>query len=136
VPWANDVVLYYHGMQVAPNNDLPRNKLAATFVQRGMYEQGIKLYQVVLQDDPNYWYANYRMGYAQYMTAHYPEAERYLARATALHGSPDEFYYLGLTQAKLGNEEAAGKSLAEAVRLQPEVAEYKQALAMLGRQSR
>jgi protein O-mannosyl-transferase len=136
VPWANDVVLYYHGMQIAPNNDLPRNKLAATFVQRGMYEQGIKLYQVVLQEDPNYWYANYRMGYAQYMTAHYPEAERYLARATALHGSPDEFYYLGLTQAKLGNEEAAGKSLAEAVRLQPEVAEYKQALAMLGQQSR
>jgi len=136
VPWANDVVLYYHGMQVAPNNDLPRNKLAATFVQRGMYEQGIKLYQVVLQDDPNYWYANYRMGFAQYMSGHYPEAERYLARATALHGSPDEFYYLGLTQAKLGNDEAAGKSLAEAVRLQPEVAEYKQALATLGRQSR
>ncbi len=136
VPWANDVVLYYHGMQVAPNNDLPRNKLAATFVQRGMYEQGIKLYQVVLQYDPDFWYANYRMGYAQYMTGHYPEAERYLSRATELHGSPDEFYYLGLAQVKLGHEEAAGKSLTEAVRLQPEITEYKQALAMLRGQSR
>ncbi|MGZ4826201.1 MAG: tetratricopeptide repeat protein [Terriglobales bacterium] len=136
VPWANDVVLYYHGMAVAPNNDLPRNKLAATFVQRGMYDQGIRLYHAVLAGDPDYWYANYRMGYAQYMTGHYSEAERYLVRATELHGTPDEFYYLGLAQVKLGRNEAAGHSLQQAVRMQPDSSEYKQALASLGQQSR
>jgi hypothetical protein len=136
VPWANDLLLYYHGMTVAPNNDLPRNKLAASLVQRGMYSEGIRLYQVVLANDPDYWYANYRMGYAQYKTGQYPEAERYLARATELHGTPDEFYYLGLAQMKQGRTDAAAKSLGEAIRLQPDAAEYKEALSTLKRQSR
>ncbi len=136
VPWANDLLLYYHGMAVAPNNDLPRNKLAASLVQRGMYEEGIKLYQVVLANDPDYWYANYRMGYAQYKTGRYAEAERYLTRATQLHGTPDEFYYLGLAQMKLGRHDAAGQSLEQAVRMQPDAAEYQKALAMLRQQSR
>ncbi len=134
VPWANDLLLYYHGMAVAPNNDLPRNKLAATLVQRGMYDEGIKLYQVVLKTDPDYWYAHYRMGYAQYKVGRYTEAERYLTRAIQLHGTPDEFYYLGLAQMKLGRHEAASQSLQEAVRRQPEVAEYRQALAMAEQQ--
>jgi tetratricopeptide (TPR) repeat protein len=136
VPWANDLLLYYHGMAVAPNNDLPRNKMAASLVNRGMYNEGIKLYEVVLANDPDYWYANYRMGYAQYMTGHYPDAERYLARATELHGTPDEFYYLGLAQMKQGRQDAAGKSLEEALRMRPDAAEYKEALAMVRRQSR
>jgi hypothetical protein len=136
VPWANDLLLYYHGMAVAPNNDLPRNKLAAALVQRGMYAEGIKLYQVVLATDPDYWYANYRMGFAQYQLGRYAEAERYLARATQLHATPDEYYYLGLAQMKLGRNEAAGKSLEEAVRMQPDAAQYKDALATVKRQSR
>ena len=136
VPWANDLLLYYHGMAVAPNNDLPRNKLAASLVQRGMYAEGSKLYQVVLASDPDYWYANYRMGFAQYKLGRYAEAERYLARATQLHGTPDEYYYLGLAQMKLGHDDAAGKSLAEAVRLQPNAPEYQEALATVKRQHR
>jgi protein O-mannosyl-transferase len=136
VPWANDLLLYYHGMAVAPNNDLPRNKLAAALVQRGMYKEGIKLYEVVLATDPDYWYANYRMGFAQYMTGRYADAERYLARATALQPSPDGFYYLGLAQMKLGRTDAAGKSLQEAVRMQPDGAGYKEALAGVKGQGR
>ena len=51
-PWQDDIPLYVHGMQIAPNNDLPRNKLAATFVARGMYDKGIRLYSFVLSVDP------------------------------------------------------------------------------------
>lgn len=119
VPWANDLLLYYHGMAVAPNNDLPRNKMAASLVNRGMYNEGIKLYEVVLASDPDYWYANYRMGYAQYMTGHYPAAERYLARATELHGTPDEFYYLGLAQEKQDKLDGARAALEQAIKLDP-----------------
>jgi hypothetical protein len=131
VPWANDLLLYYHGMAVAPNNDLPRNKLAASLVQRGMYNEGIRVYDLVLADDPDYWYANYRMGYAQYMIGHYPEAERYLMRATELHGTPDEFYYLGLAQEKLDKLDGAQTALEQAVKLDPGHSEAQRQLAAL-----
>ncbi|MGI9104076.1 MAG: tetratricopeptide repeat protein [Terriglobales bacterium] len=129
IPWANDLVLYYHGMRVAPNNDLPRNKLAASLVQRGMYAEGIRLYRLVLAADPDYWYANYRMGYAHYMSGNFAEAESYLARAVTLHATPDELYYLGLSQSRLGKRDEAAKALQAAVRLQPESQAYKEALA-------
>jgi len=118
-------------MAVAPNNDLPRNKLAATLVLRGMYQEGINLYQVVLANDPDYWYANYRMGYAQYMIGHYAEAERYLSRAVALHPVGDELYYLGLTRTQLGQLDEAATALQEAIRLQPQAGGYRYALGVV-----
>jgi tetratricopeptide (TPR) repeat protein len=74
---------------------------------------------VVLAGDPDYWYANYRMGYAQYKVGRYAEAERYLARATELHGTPDEFYYLGLAQEKQDKLEGAQAALEQAIKLDP-----------------
>ncbi len=133
-PWMDDVTLYAHGMKVAPNNDLPRNKLAATFVQRGMFEQGIRLYAFVLTVDPDYWYANYRMGYAQYMIGHYAEAERYLARAALLNRIGPVLYYLGLTTAKLRQFDAAEAALREAVRLEPRAPGYALALGLVLKQ--
>ncbi len=135
VPWANDLLLYYHGMAVAPNNDLPRNKLAASLVLHGMFNEGIRMYRVVLANDPDYWYANYRMGYAQYMTGHYSEAERYLARATELHGTPDEFYYLGLAQEKLDKLDGAQAALEQAIKLDPGHSEAQRQLAELRRRT-
>jgi hypothetical protein len=46
-----------------------------------------------------------------------------------------EFYYLGLAQMKLGRNEAVAESLEEAIRMQPDAAGYKEALAAV-RQSR
>lgn len=123
-PWKDDLPLYAHGMKVAPNNDLPRNKLAATFVARGMYPQGIRLYRFVLSVDPDYWYANYRMGYAQYMTGHYAEAQRYLAKSVADHPVPDALFYLGLADTKLGQAKAAEDALRAAIKLDANVPGY------------
>jgi tetratricopeptide (TPR) repeat protein len=96
-----------------------------------MYNEGIKLYEVVLAGDPDYWYANYRMGYAQYMIGHYPDAERYLARATELHGTPDEFYYLGLAQEKQDKLDGARAALEQAIKLDPGHAAAQRQLAEL-----
>lgn len=130
LPWTDDIPLYQRGMQVAPINDLPRNKLAATYVARGMYEQGIRLYAFVLANDPDYWYANYRMGYAQYMTGHYGNAQHFLAKSVAVQAEPDALYYLGLASAKLKQYDAAEGALREALKRAPKVPGYAFALGM------
>jgi tetratricopeptide (TPR) repeat protein len=130
LPWSDDIPLYTHGMKVAPINDLPRNKLAATFVARGMYDQGIRLYSFVLANDPEYWYANYRMGYAQYMTGHYDKAQQFLARSVALNPVPDALYYLGLASTKLKQYDAAESALREALKREPKAPGYSFALGM------
>ena len=130
LPWADDIPLYVHGMKVAPINDLPRNKLAATYVARGMYEQGIRMYAFVLANDPDYWYANYKMGYAQYMTGHYEKAQQYLAKAAALNGMPDALYYLGLCSTKLKQYDTAESALKEALKRDPKAPGYAFALGM------
>lgn len=134
LPWASDLLLYQHGMAVAPNNDLPRNKLAATYVNRGMFAEGIQLYHFVLANDPDYWYANYRMGYAQYMAGRFQDAERFLAKSISLHPIADEYYYLGMTRLKLGQLATAEAALREAVRLQPRAPGYSFALGLVLKQ--
>ena len=129
-PWKDDIPLYVRGMRIAPNNDLPRNKLAATFVARGMYDQGIRLYAFVLANDPDYWYANYKMGYAQYMTGHYDRAEQYLAKSVSVNAVPDALYYLGLSATRLKQFEKAESALREAVKRDPKAPGYEFALGI------
>ena len=130
LPWKDDIPLYVRGMQVAPNNDLPRNKLAATFVARGMYDQGIRMYSFVLANDPDYWYANYRMGYAQYMTGHYDKAQQYLGKSVAVNAVPDALYYLGLASTQLKQYGTAESALREALKRDPKAPGYSFALGM------
>ncbi len=130
LPWRDDIPLYVRGMRIAPNNDLPRNKLAATFVARGMYDKGIRMYEFVLAVDPDYWYANYKMGYAQYMTGHPDKAEQYLARCVAVNAVPDALYYLGLSATKLKKYDQAESALREAIKRDPKAPGYEFALGM------
>lgn len=130
LPWKDDIPLYVRGMRIAPNNDLPRNKLAATFVARGMYDKGIRMYEFVLAVDPDYWYANYKMGYAQYMTGHYDKAEQYLAKCVAVNPVPDALYYLGLSASQQKKFEQAESALREAVKRDPKAPGYEFALGM------
>ncbi len=124
VPWADDVLLYAHGMQIAPNNDLPRNKLANALITRGLYEDGISVYRGVLAEDPDFWFANYRMGFALYKLGRFEEAEKYLAHAVEVKRSGEECYYLGLTQKAQGKLEQAAASLREAAQLAPQARGY------------
>ena len=42
------------------------NNLANELLERGDYEQAIELYQGVLLRRPNFWLANFNLGYAYY----------------------------------------------------------------------
>jgi len=51
VPWANDLLPYYHGTAVAPNNDLLRNKMAASLLERPQDAEGPLCRAVELRPD-------------------------------------------------------------------------------------
>ena len=84
----------------------------------------------MLASDPDFWFANYRMGFAQYKLGRYAEAEKYLGHALDINRTAEEFYYFGLTEMELGKTDQAVEALTVAVRRSPQTPGYHYALGV------
>ncbi len=112
-------------MVVAPNNDLARNNLANEMSVRGMNDEAIKLYRQILARNPNFWLANFNLGYAEFKLGHYEEARLYLTRATTLNSiDAEQYFYLGLTEMNLGRLDLAELALRQAIANEPRALGY------------
>jgi protein O-mannosyl-transferase len=128
--WRNDLSLYQRGVAVAPNNPLPRNNLANQLLKRGKVQEAMDHYAVVLSRRPNYWLANYNLGYALYRQGRYPEAAKQLSRAIRIDArDADQFLYLGLTHMRMGNLVDAEGMVRHALELNPRGYAYYMVLA-------
>ncbi len=97
VYWTNDVILYAHAVQTAPNNVLAINHLANEFYKRKEVAKTMALYNRSLQVKPH-WATHFAMGVTLYELHDLPEAQKHLEMAIPLlPGNADEYYYLGLT---------------------------------------
>jgi tetratricopeptide (TPR) repeat protein len=129
VHWASDLLLFYRGVNAAPNNIMAKNNLATEMVTRKMYDEAITLYQQVLAQSPNYWMANYNLGYVYYKLGRYEEAETYLARSIDLHQvDSDQFARLALVKMKMDRLDEADGLLRRAIEMRPDAAGYHYAL--------
>lgn len=116
--WKSNLSLYSYGVRVAPNNNLAVNNLGNEFLERGDYESAIELYERVLIRRPNFWLANFNLGYAYYKVSMLDEAERYLNRAIQLNTvDADQYLYLGLTWTKQGHLTEAASSIRRAIEI-------------------
>jgi tetratricopeptide (TPR) repeat protein len=132
VPWADNLLLYYHAVAHAPNNSIVRMNLANEALKRGMVDQAIVIYQQVLQRDPNYWLCLYNLGYAYYRIGRYQDAERVLSRVTLLNqDDADTFFYLGLVKLKLGNLKDAEILFRTAINRNPHARGYRYCLGLV-----
>lgn len=114
--WANDMVFYYRGVQVAPNNPLTKINLANEMEKRGMYPVAMNLYEQVLQKHPDSWLANYNLGYLYYKTGDCEKGARVLTRAAMLNTiDPETFYHLGQCEYLIGNLDRAEIALRRAM---------------------
>ncbi len=114
--WADNLVLYNRGVKIAPNNMLALNNLANELGHRKMYSQAMALYAKVLEHNPNYYLANYNLGYTAYATGDWQTGERFLERAAALDPTDaGTFYYLAQCEMQLGKFEAAELNLHRAI---------------------
>ena len=133
--WASNLLLFYRGVSIAPDNPIAKNNLANEMVERELYDEAIALYRQVLDHDPNYWRASYNLGFVYYKLGRYEEAEPYLVRSVALNRlDSDEFARLALTRMRLGRLDDAADMLRHAIGMHPEAAGYNYALGIVLRQ--
>lgn len=130
--YADHKVFYAHCHAGAPNNDLVKINQAGLLGEDGNLFEAVRLYQEVLEHQPNWGAANYDLGYAYYLLGNLPGAERYLTRATQLDpGRPGGYFYLGLTKLKMGRVDEAANSLRQALSISPETDNYHFALGVV-----
>jgi len=121
VQWANNILLYENGLRYAPNNLIVEDNLANEFIGTGRFDQALPLYFDVLRKNPNFWSANYNLGYAYYRAGKFPEAENHLNRAIQIDDrDPDQFIYLARAQMEQGRLEEARQNVEQALQRGPQ----------------
>ena len=122
IVWSNDLLLYYRGVTVSPNNTLMRTNLANALAENGHPDEAIAMFLDVLNHNAQIWEANYNLGLSYYQLGRVQEAERYFERAVALNpNKAASRLYLGLTELKLGHLDKAAAEIHQAVRINPDV---------------
>lgn len=121
VQWANNILLYENGLKSAPKNLIVEDNLANEFTNIGRYDQAIPLYLDTLQRNPQFWSANYNLGYAYYRAGKFSEAEKYLNRAIQIDDrDADQFIFLARAQMEQGDLEQAGQNVERAIQRGPQ----------------
>jgi len=134
VYWANNLVLFAHGTQVAPKNPSALTNFAAALGKRKEYDKAIPLLQEALRQDPVDWNANFILGYMYFTIGRFPEAEPHFQLAVSTHPDdvdPDQYMYLALTARRLGKPDEAEWAVRQAARRRPDREHYRFGLALI-----
>ena len=123
--WANDITLYSHGIDSAPDNLTVRDNLANALMAANQSERAIPLYLDVLKRNPNFWRSNYNLGFAYYKMGNTAAAENYLQKAIQIDPrDSDEFIYLALIQLQLKKLPQAAQNSRQAITRSPHARGY------------
>ncbi len=121
LPWANDLLLAYRGMRIAPHSFYALNDLANAMAKRGYNDQAIGLYQKAIELRPEYWDPRYNLGLLYYKVGNFSEAERHLSQAIQMNpDDPRGFVCLGLTEWRKGHASEAAVLIKRAIQIQPQ----------------
>jgi tetratricopeptide (TPR) repeat protein len=135
--WANNLLLFYRGATIAPNNDIAKNNLANEMVERGLYEEAVKLYSEVLERNPAYWRSSFNLGFCYFKLGKREEAEKYLARSTQFNQmAGDEIIHSAFTRMRLGYFDEAEGAIRRAIELRADAPAYHYALGVVLQQKR
>jgi protein O-mannosyl-transferase len=131
-PWKDNLSLYTHAVQVAPENILARNNLASEYVAEGRDEEATSMLKALLADHPGMWLANYNYGYVNYRLGNLSLAEQYLRRAIQIDAKDSyQYLFLGTTYLKEGRLSEAAEQLRQAIARQPDGGGYHFTLGMI-----
>lgn len=128
--WKNNLTLYTRAMQMAPENDIPVTFLGIEMQNGGRPDLAERLFDRALELNPDSWQANIAKGTLHYNMRDYAGAEKYLALAVAVyptggsHENSNQYFYLGMTEMKLGKLGEAEKDVLQAIAIQPNYPGY------------
>src|SRR5581483_5110546 len=118
VYWANNLLLYHRGVQMAPRNALARSHLATEMLARNDITTALRLYQEAHDLDPNAWSSNFILGYTNFSIGRFREAEPYFRRGIEITPTnANQYFYLGLTLMNLGRLDEAASTARRAIQL-------------------
>jgi len=118
--WANDLILYAHGVNVAPNNVVAIDHLANEFYKRKKSNEAIALYERAVKTNPKSWHTRFAMGITLFELGDYQKASEQLQAAKQIApDAPEQFYFLGLAELQLGNATQAEQELQKAKSFNP-----------------
>ncbi len=104
VYWANDLILYAHGMNVAPRNVLAINHMANEFFKRQRPQAALDLYHHALDIKPQLWQTHFALGITLYELGKYQEATQELEEGVRIGPeNSEQYFFLGLSQLSLSN---------------------------------
>jgi protein O-mannosyl-transferase len=119
--WADDLLLFKHALDEAPNNRIMKMNLAIVACERGLNQAGIKLYKEVVQQNPVYWPVYYQLGLVYYKLGNLEEADKWFSQAVEINLLyANSFLYLGLTRLKMGRPNEAVPFLRHAIEVSQE----------------
>lgn len=128
----NDLVFYRHNVEAAPHNMYAKLFYAVVLGNMDRYGEAIPLLHQALEIDPEFWGANYNLGYTYYRLGDVDKAQRYLMKAAQIDpNKAGAFFYLGLTQLKLNQLDDAATAIRRAILIQPDGYGYHYALGII-----
>ena len=121
VHWANNLLLYYDGVQQAPRNVLARIHLGTEMLSRHDITSAMRLYYQAHDLAPDSWSANFVLGFINFGTGRFTEAEKWLRAGIRITPeNPNQYLYLGLTLMNEGRFDEAAASIQHGADLWPQ----------------
>jgi Tfp pilus assembly protein PilF len=120
VYWTNDLILYAHGVSVAPRNVVAIDHLANEFYKRKKPGPALALYRQAIEIKPKQWQTHFAIGITLYELGDYPQATHELEEGIRVAPeNAEQYIFLGLSQLNLSNYARAEQEFRRARQLNP-----------------
>jgi tetratricopeptide (TPR) repeat protein len=120
--WNDDLTLFRHAYQVAPQHYLARQNLGVALLMRGEFADAIPYFQLVLARDPRNPETLYSLGRCYFGLQEWDGAAQYFGEAAAIDPAASNYHlYLGLSDFHASRLDDAEREIRHALDLRPRV---------------
>lgn len=132
VYWANNLMLYARGVQVAPRNVMAWDHLGTEWMAHNRRDLALEMYQRAYALEPDDWNTNLALGITYYTAGDLTQADRFLSRACELRsGYANQYYYLAELRLQMGRVPEAEVALRKALQIWPTAPGWHQKLGVV-----
>lgn len=130
IHWASNLLMFYRGLQIAPENPAVRGGLASALADRHETGRALVLFRQALAMDPDSWRINFNYGIFLLNIGQNEDAIHYLSRAREIGGGIGNYdFFIGVAKLHQGKVQEAERYLRSADGISPRQPEVHRVLA-------